>query len=265
MLGAIIGDIAGSRFEWNNHKSKDFTLFSPQCTITDDSVMTLAIAQAILDAEASHADLGSEAVRCMRFFGRRWARGCYGGSFTRWLESEEPRPYNSFGNGAAMRVSPCGWAATSLDEALTMARKVTEVTHDHPEGIKGAQAVTSAIWLARNGSSREEIRAHIEEFYYPLDFTLRDIRPSYSFDVSCQGSVPQAIVAFLESKNFEDALRNAISLGGDSDTLAAIAGSIAEAYYGVPQFMRRKVVNWLDSALWSVVESFEGRFPPRIA
>lgn len=264
MLGAVIGDIAGSRFEWKNTKSKDFELFTPKCRITDDSVMTLAIARSILDSAGRREELGAEAVRCMQSFGRRWARGCYGGSFSRWLMSEHPRPYGSWGNGSAMRVSACAWAAGSLEDALDMARRVTEVTHDHPEGIKGAEAVTAAIWLARQGAGLEDIRRHIEARYYPLDFTLDDIRPAYSFDVSCQGSVPQAIEAFLESASFEDAVRSAISLGGDSDTIGAMAGSMAEAFYGIPQALRNKAMEYLDSELVETVVEFERSYSANI-
>ena len=264
MLGAVIGDIAGSRFEWKNTKSKEFAFFAPECRITDDSVMTLAVARAILDSEGRRDRLGAEAVRCMQSFGRRWARGCYGGSFSRWLMSEQPRPYGSWGNGSAMRVSACAWAASSLEDALDMARRVTEVTHDHPEGIKGAEAVTASIWLARQGGSREDIRRHIEEHYYPLDFTLDDIRPGYRFDVSCQGSVPQAVEAFLESEDFEDAVRNAISLGGDSDTIGAMAGSIAEAFYGIPRTLRDKALEYLPAELNDVVKEFEASYSANI-
>ena len=260
MLGAVIGDIVGSRFEWNNTKSKDFELFTPECRYTDDSVMTLAVAKAVLDSEGRREELGAEAVRTMQAFGRRWARGCYGGSFSRWLMSDQPRPYGSWGNGSAMRVSACAWAADSLEEALDMAKRVTEVTHDHPEGIRGAQAVTAAIWLARNGAGKAEIRQHIEATYYRLDFTLDAIRPAYRFDVSCQGSVPQAIEAFLEAESFEDAVRNAISLGGDSDTIGAIAGSIAEAFYGIPQALRERALAYLDSELQDVVREFEASY-----
>ena len=264
MLGAVIGDIAGSRFEWKNRKCKDFTMFAPSCSITDDSVMTLAVAQALLDSEEGRERLAPAAVRRMQSFGRRWARGCYGGSFARWLLSEDPRPYGSYGNGAAMRVSACAWAASSLDDALDMARRVTAVTHDHPEGLKGAAAVTSAIWLAREGESRSAIRDFLERHFYTLDLTLDQIRPNYDFDVSCQGSVPQALTAFLESTDFEDAIRNAVSLGGDSDTIAAIAGSVAEAFYGIPRALRVEALTYLDEELKGVVEAFEARFPARI-
>lgn len=260
MLGAVIGDIVGSRFEWKNTKSKDFELFTPACHITDDSVMTLAIARAILDSKKQPDELSKAAVRCMQSYGRRWARGCYGGSFARWLLSDEPVPYGSWGNGSAMRVSACAWAAHSLEEALYMAHMVTEVTHNHPEGIKGALAVTAAIWLALKGADKPEIRKHIEANYYQLGFTLDEIRPRYSFDVSCQGSVPQAIVAFLESDSFEDAVRNAVSLGGDSDTIGAMAGSMAEAFYGIPHDMRERALAYLDPELQDVVAEFESSY-----
>lgn len=264
MLGAVIGDIAGSRFEWRNRKSKAFTLFHPSCSITDDSAMTLAVARAILDCAGNYAALSDAAVCRMQEFGRRWARGCYGGSFARWLMSAAPQPYGSFGNGAAMRVSACAWAAASLDEALDMARRVTVITHDHPEGVKGAEAVTAAIWLARSGETRETIRRFLELNWYRLDFTLDELRPQYGFDVSCQGSVPQALVAFLESTSFEDAVRNAVSLGGDSDTIAAIAGSVAEAFYGIPHVLRAEAMRYLDAELLAVVHEFEARFSANV-
>lgn len=260
MLGAIIGDIAGSRFEWDNIKSREFELFTNRCRPTDDSIMTLAVAQAILNCGDDHARLGAEAVNCMQALGRKYPAAGYGGRFSRWLSSPAPAPYHSFGNGAAMRVSPCAWAAGSLEDAKAMARAVTEVTHDHPEGLKGAEAAVCAVYLALHGSGIPEIRAHISENYYPLDFTLDEIRPDYSFDVSCQGSVPQAITAFLESTGFEDAIRNAISIGGDSDTIAAIAGGIAGAFYGVPEGLRSQVLRFLDANQENILNRFEERF-----
>ena len=261
MLGAVIGDIVGSRFEWNNHKSKDFELLTPQCRVTDDSVMTLAIAQAVLESDGQREALAKNAVAAMRAFGRRWARGCYGGRFSRWLASDDPKPYGSFGNGSAMRVSSCAWAASSLNDALDMARRVTMVTHDHPEGIRGAEAVTAVIWFARYGESSEAIRKKMADSWYALDFTLDEIRDDYTFDVSCQGSVPQAIECFLEADDFEDAIRNAVSLGGDSDTIAAMAGSMAQARFGIPDALRIRIRPWLDQPLLDVLDSFEARFP----
>lgn len=261
MLGAIIGDIAGSRFEWNNSKSKSFDFITDDCHITDDSIMTLAVARAVLACNGQYDRLGETAVASMREVGRPYPNCGYGGRFYQWMYSDDPRPYNSFGNGAAMRVSPCGFAARSLDEAKLLARKVTEVTHNHPEGVKGAESVAVCVYLARTGKSIAEMKEHVNAVYYPLDFTLDGIRADYGFDVSCQGSVPQAITAFLESTDFEDAVRNAVSIGGDSDTIAAIAGGIAEAYYGVPTALRRQALSFLDNRLAVILADFENRYP----
>ena len=259
MLGAIIGDIAGSRFEWDNRKSKEFRLFTDRCHPTDDSNMTLAIALAILRSGGDLSVLPKQAVTSMQEVGRRYPHG-FGGHFRRWVFSDDPKPYGSWGNGAAMRVSPCAWAASSIEEALAMSDAVTKVTHNHPEGVKGARAVTAAIFLARQGSGIPEIREHIQQAYYPLDFTLDEIRPGYDFDVSCQGSVPQAIEAFLESASFEDAIRNAISIGGDSDTIAAITGSIAEGYYGIPEDIRLQALKYLDGPRLAILDAFEHKY-----
>ena len=255
MLGAIVGDIVGSRFECTNYKSKEFELFHPYCRPTDDSNMTLAIALAVTTADGNPDALPAYAVKAMQRVGRRYSYG-FGERFEEWIFSNDPQPYNSWGNGAAMRVSPCAWAARSLEEALMLSDAVTGVTHNHPEGMKGARAVTAAVYLARIGCDKAEIREHIRENYYPLDFTLDEIRPAYHFDVSCQGSVPQAIEAFLESDSFEDAIRNAVSIGGDSDTIAAIAGSIAEAYYGVPEEMRAEALKRLDEPRRDIYDLF---------
>ena len=262
MLGAIIGDIAGSRFEWDNQKTKDFELLTREqgCRPTDDSVMTLAIADAILLCDGEYDPLGRQAIRCMQRMGRLYPDAGYGGRFAEWLKKSRPWPYHSYGNGAAMRVSPCGFAAATLEEAVTLARKVTEVTHNHPEGMKAAEAVASAIFLARTGASMAELRKHIEERYYTIDFTLDDIRPDYEFDVSCQGSVPQAFEALFESTGFEDAVRNAISIGGDSDTIGAITGSMAEACYGVPRQLREQALAFLDETQLGILHAFEAAF-----
>lgn len=262
MLGAVIWDIVGSRFEWHNHRSKDFELFSEKCFFTDDSVMTLAICKALLNCNEDYESLNKQAVLCMQETGRPYPRCGYGGRFFGWMYSDKPEPYNSFGNGAAMRVSGCGFVAKTLDEAKMLSRKVTEVTHNHPEGIKGAEATTVAIYMARSGKSIDEIKAFINENYYPMDFTLDEIRFTYQFNETCQGTVPQALMAFFESSDFEDAVRNAISIGGDSDTLAAITGSIAEAYYGIPDDLRRQALTYLDSRLLEILECFENRYPP---
>ena len=260
MIGAIIGDIVGSRFEWHNIKTKEFELFHRRCRPTDDSVMTLAVAQAILDSEGDPASLSQNAVRHMQSLGRRYPNAGYGGRFRKWLRAENPQPYRSYGNGSAMRVSPCGFAAKTLEEAIAMADAVTKVTHDHPEGMKGSEATAAAIFLARSGKSMAEIREHIEQNYYPLGFTLDEIRPSYTFDVSCQGSVPQALEAFFESESFEGAIRNAISIGGDSDTIAAIAGGIAEAYYGVPEELRDMAISYLDDTQMEILIAFSEKY-----
>lgn len=281
MIGAIVGAIAGARFEFDNHKSKDFELFVScgklngsvddklktmlnSSTYFDDSVMTLAIAKAILlwkEMESlTYQDLSQLAVASMREFGKMYPFAGYGGTFELWLHDETMGPYNSWGNGAAMRVSACGWAGRTLDEVKAMSRAVTEVTHNHLEGIKGAEATAVATFLARTGKSKEEIRSVIVRDYYPLDFTLDEIRPDYEFDVSCQGSVPQAIEAFMESTSFEDAIRNAVSIGGDSDTIAAICGAVAGAFYGVPDDIRTKAAAFLPPHLLETLHSFESKF-----
>jgi type I restriction enzyme M protein len=263
MLGAVVGDIAGSRFEWNNIKTKEFDLLTDRCECTDDSIMSLAIAAALLMWDGSDYDrLGELAVQSMRDIGQPYPNCGYGGRFGRWMYEEDPCPYNSFGNGSAMRVSACGWAGQSLDEVKQLSRAVTEVTHNHPEGIKGAEATAVCIFLARTGKSVSEIRDYVNRRYYPMAFTLDGIRASYAFNETCQDTVPQAIMAFLESTDFEDAIRCAISLGGDSDTLAAITGSIAEAYYGIPDYIRRRTLKYLDERLLKLLMEFEDRFPP---
>lgn len=262
MLGAIIGDIVGSRFEWNNQKDKNFELLTYKCFPTDDSVMSLAIAQAILVSKLNYSDLAKNVVSSMQSIGRNYPTCGYGESFYGWLFSDNPQPYNSYGNGAAMRVSAVGFAAKSLEEAKKLSKLVTEVSHNHPEGIKGAEATTVAIYMARTGSSILEIRDYIDKYYYSMNFTLDEIRESYRFDVSCQGTVPQALEAFFESTGFEDAIRNAISIGGDSDTLAAICGGIAEAYYGIPNDLRKHALTFLDQKLLQILAMFESKYPP---
>lgn len=264
MLGAIIGDIVGSRFEWNNIKTKEFDFFTYRCEFTDDSVMSLAVAKALLDYAGNHDRLGDFAVKAMQEVGRPYPNCGYGGMFRQWMYSDNPQPYNSFGNGAAMRVSACGFAAKTLEEAKILSNKVTEVTHNHPEGIKGAEATAVCIFLSREGKSILEIRDYVNEHYYPMNFTLDGIRGSYKFNETCQDTVPQAIMAFLESTSFEDAIRNAISIGGDSDTLAAITGGIAEAYYGVPTEIRKHALTFLDERLLKILADFENIYPPAL-
>lgn len=262
MIGAIIGDTVGSRYEWHNHKSKDFEFLNYKCELTDDSIMTLAIAKAVLSCNGNFTALPKMAVRYMQQLGRLYPAAGYGGAFRHWLRSEDPKPYRSYGNGAAMRVSPVAYAAKTLEEAKSMSKAVTAVTHNHPEGIKGAEATTVAIFMALHGSSLLEIRDFIDKNYYPITFTLAGIRDSYGFNETCQGTVPQAMEAFFESTDFEDAIRNAISIGGDSDTLAAITGGIAEAYYGVPTEIRKHELTFLDERQLSILTAFENEYPP---
>jgi ADP-ribosylglycohydrolase len=229
MLGAMIGDMVGSVYEWHNIKTTDFVLFKSNSTFTDDTVLTAATAKALMtdgDYTVAYQD-----------FARRYPRRGYGGNFSQWIWDENPQPYNSWGNGSAMRVSPVGFAFDTVEEVLAEAERSAAVTHNHPEGIKGAQATALAVLLARQGVAMKDIRDEIaNRFEYNLDRTLSEIRPGYAFDVSCQGSVPEAIIAFLESESYEDAIRKAVSLGGDSDTIACITGGIAEVYYGgVPE------------------------------
>jgi ADP-ribosylglycohydrolase len=257
MLGAIAGDVIGSVYEWRPIKSTEFPLFSSHNTFTDDSVLTVAVAEALLQ--------GSGYAAVLQAYYQRYPHAGYGGSFQNWASSGSSEPYNSWGNGSAMRVSPVGWARDTLEEVLAEAQRSAEVTHNHPEGIKGAQATAGAVFLARTGHSKEAIQATIaQRFGYDLDTPLDVIRPGYTFDVSCQGSVPQAIRAFLEAADYEDTVRQAISLGGDSDTQAAIAGGIAEAFYGgVPEHIATQVWNnALDEPLREVVRAFRAAYGP---
>lgn len=256
MLGAIAGDVIGSMYEYRPVKRKDFPLFTLDSTFTDDTVLTVAVAVAILD--------GRDYGETIREFALKYPYAGYGGSFIRWARSTGAGPYGSYGNGSAMRVSPVGFAFTSAEEVLSEAERSASVTHDHPEGIKGAQATALAVFMARTGRTKDEIRAEItSRFSYDLTRTLDEIRPSYSFDVSCQGSVPEAITAFMESDGFEGAVRGAISLGGDSDTLACIAGGIAHAFYRrVPDEIAGDVMKRLPREFRSVIGRFTSRFGP---
>ena len=250
-LGAIIGDIVGSIYEFDNIKTKDFPLFSASCEFTDDSIMTIATMQALLDGS-----IAPDFVRAYQELGNKYPSS-YGSRFQDWLIAKNPQPYNSWGNGSAMRVSPVAWFYDDLPTVERVAEVSASVTHNHPEGIKGAQTTAVAIFMARTGSSKPEIKRYIESKYdYLLDFTIDDIRPHYIFDESSQGTVPPAIVAFLEGDSFEDAIRNAVSLGGDSDTLAAITGSIAGAFYGIPDGIYNRALAYLPKELNSIVEQF---------
>lgn len=264
MIGAIIGDIAGSRFERINHRSKVFGLFDKKCRPTDDSIMSLAVAKAILECGGNAEDLPQKAVSCMQELGRIYKDAGYGGSFIRWIFDDDPRPYNSYGNGAAMRVSPCGFAAGSIEEAKELSASVTKVSHNHPEGMKGAEAIAVAVYMAKAGETKESIREYITSNYYELGFTIDGIRKAYKFDVSCQGSVPVALEAFFESIDFEDAVRLAVSAGGDSDTIAAMAGSVAEAYYGIPKGILDACIGFLDSRQMEILYYFEKKYPSKM-
>lgn len=254
MIGAIAGDIIGSVYEWHNIKTKVFPLFSGMCQFTDDSILTISLADSIM-AGISYIDNMKKFYRLYPFAG-------YGGSFHKWARSEKPEPYNSWGNGAAMRISPVGYAYNELDTVLQKAKEFTEVTHNHPEGIKGGQATAVAIFLARTGTSKNEIKEFIEtRFKYDLSKHVDDIRPTYEFNESSQGTVPQAIRVFIDSTDYEDAIRTAVSLGGDSDTIACITGGIAQAFYGgVPEPIIGKVYEILDERLGNITKEFMKKF-----
>lgn len=261
MYGAILGDIIGSPFEFDRgNKSKAFHLFSKNSKITDDSVMTIAVGYAFLDAQPN-ADIEwirRRLISSMKQYGRMFPYAGYGGMFRRWLKCDDPQPYGSFGNGSAMRVSSVAWLYNDIETVRSMARLSAEVSHNHPEGIKGAEATASAIYLARVGSSKAEIKAYIEEnFGYDLSRTCDDIRPGYHHKESCQETVPEAITAFLEGESFEDVIRTAVSLGGDCDTLTCIAGSIAEGFYGVPEELKEECRNRLPKELRIVLDRFD--------
>ena len=258
LCGAVAGDIIGSIYEWNATKKTDFYLFTPFSKYTDDTVMTVA--------NADWLNTGDSLLGIMQDYGNRFPHAGYGGMFRSWLREDDPKPYNSFGYGSAMRVSPVGWVFNTLEETLEAAKTSAEITHNHPEGIKGAQATAACIFMARTGKSKEEIKEYIElTFGYDLSRTCDEIRPNYKFDVTCQGSVPESIIAFLESTDFENALRLAISLGGDADTMGAITGGIAEAYYGdVPVHIRKEVLKRLPNDFIEVLQKFYCKYVNKI-
>lgn len=269
MLGAIIGDIAGSRFEFfedDFKRPKEFAFFMPSCSATDDSLMTLAVAEALILSKCDPEVLKTKVVSCMQRIARKHPDTGWGERFYQWLFKEyDPQPYNSYGNGAGMRISPVGWVADSEEEVKLLSRIVTEVSHNHPEGLKGAEAVAMAVYLARIGKSKEYIRERMIEYYPQLadkSFTIQKIHAFYGYDdegmwVTCQGSIPQALIAFLDSVSFEDAIRNAICIGGDSDTIGAMAGSIAEAYYGVSYELEDAALEYLSEDLTRIYYAFE--------
>lgn len=259
MYGAILGDIIGSPYEFDRgNKTKDFPLFSEESCFTDDTVMTIAVAEAFLDAPDDEEAIRQRLIQSMQKWGRRYPGAGYGLRFCRWLRSRHPQPYNSWGNGSAMRVSAVAWRFQDLATVRRMARLSAEVTHNHPEGIKGAEATAAAIFLGRTGRSKAEIKSYIEtEFHYSLSRTCDDIRPTYHHVESCQETVPEAITAFLEGNSFEDVIRTAVSLGGDCDTLTCIAGAIAEGFYGVPEALKQECLNRLPTDLSTTLKKFK--------
>ena len=263
MIGAILGDVVGSIYEFDNIKTKEFELFDKECFFTDDSVMTIAIAEALMQIEEINEenleDFKENLITVMHEIGVKYPDCGYGGHFLVWMLRNKREPYNSFGNGSAMRVSSVGWYAKTLEDAEFIAKATAEVSHNHPEGIKGAVATAGAVFLARTGATMGELKEYISK-YYTIDFTIDEIRPVYKFNETCQGTVPQAMQAFFESTSFEDAIRNAISIGGDSDTLAAITGAVAEAYYGIPDDLRETALSYLDERLLDITERFENRY-----
>lgn len=269
MIGAIAGDIIGSVYEFDRIKTEDFELFADfhgeKCDFTDDTVMTAAVAAAVMkcDAEKDWEKLGELCSQSMHVLGKQYPDREYGERFGMWLFLDDPVPYNSFGNGAAMRVSPVAYAAKSLDEALFLSDRVTEITHNHPEGLKGAQATAACIYLVRQGVEKDQIRNYVKEHFYDLNFTIKEIRNEYRFNETCQNTVPQAIQAFLEADSYEEAVRKAVSLGGDSDTLACIAGSIAEACWGVPMEIAERAMSYLPPQLALIADTFDKHYVKR--
>lgn len=259
MYGAILGDIIGSPYEFDmGGKTKDFPLFSEDCTYTDDTVMTLAVAEAFTDAPNDENAIRQRLIQAMQKWGHLYPAAGYGVRFCGWLQSNNPQPYNSYGNGSAMRISSVAWLYNDLETVRRMARISAEVTHNHPEGIKGANATASAIFLARTGHTKAEIKTYIaSQFGYDLSRTCDEIRPNYHHVESCQETVPEAITAFLEGETFEDVIRTAVSLGGDSDTLTCIAGSIAEGFYGVPEELKQECRNRLPQELRAILARFD--------
>lgn len=257
MWGAIIGDIVGSRFEFRNYRKKDFAFFSTRSFFTDDTLMTLAVAKALCKCGgAQDIALYNETIRCMCAIGLRYPDAGWGLSFAQWIRSENPQPYQSFGNGAAMRISPVGEYARSEEEVKRLSEIVTSVSHNHPEGLKGAECTAMCVYLAKNGASKEAIFERAKQYYPEIGrLTCAQLSKNYQFDESCQGTVPQALTCFFEGENFEDAIRNAISIGGDSDTVAAIAGGVAEAFFGIPKALIDVAKLYLDDYLLRLAEN----------
>ncbi len=264
MIGAIAGDIVGSRFEFDNINTKDFELFNEECSFTDDSVMTIAVADAILqwdmEGRPSYGRLSELAETSMRTWGRQYPFAGYGGHFSMWLQDWSMGPYNSCGNGSAMRVSPVGWAAASLEECIAMSRAVTEITHNHPDGIRGAEATAVQIFLARQGMGLKDLKAYEEKHYYPIRHDLAWLRENYDWHSLCDGTCQAAYECLYEAAGYEDAIRNCMAVGGDCDTTGAICGGIAEAVFGVPKAIEEKARSYLDSGMLEVVDRFVAKF-----
>ncbi|MEB3213709.1 MAG: ADP-ribosylglycohydrolase family protein [Leptolyngbyaceae bacterium] len=255
MLGAIAGDMIGSPYEFNNNRTKEFPLFTDRSSFTDDTILSVAVAELLLDETSNTRDY----AQAFQTYGRRYPHptGGYGARFSEWIWSDSAEPYGSWGNGSAMRVSPIGFAFDDMETVLTEAKRSAEVTHNHPEGIKGAQATAAAIFMARTGASKAEIRAYVEStFGYDLQRSVEEVRPVYRYNESCQETVPEALIAFLDATDCEDAIRNAVSLGGDSDTLTCITGGIADAFYGVPEAIAQEVLSRLDDHLRGITQKF---------
>ena len=258
MLGAIIGDIVGSRFEHAKKPEENFDLFNEKCHFTDDTVLTCAIAKAILNSNDDFSGLEKQTIKCLRELGKQYNNCGYGHMFYNWLKQKNPQPYNSFGNGSAMRVSPICGVAKSLKEVKELSKKVTAVTHNHEEGIKGAEATAVAIWLAKNGKTKEEIKKYIERNYYKIPQKEKDFSPLT--ELTCQATMPKCFYAFFNSTSFEDSIRKAVCFGGDTDTIGAITGSIAESFYGVPEEMKEKALSYLDDDLQKIVADFMKKY-----
>lgn len=261
MLGAIIGDLVGSRFEFNNHKSKDFDFLTRDCFFTDDSLMTIAIGEALMTSQKDYSDLKQQTITLMQKHGRNYDDCGFGGRFYNWIFEDNPKPYQSYGNGAPMRVSCCGIVGSTIDEVKQLSKMVTEISHDHPESLKAAEAVAVCVYMARKQTPKQDIYHYVKNHYYPLDFTLDDIRPTYKFNESSQGTTPYALKAFFESKGFTDAIRLAVSIGGDTDTIAAITGNIAGEYYGITNKLKNYALTFLPFEIKEIVEAFDRKYP----
>lgn len=260
MIGAVIGDVVGSKYEFDNIKTKDFEFLASDCYFTDDTVLTMAVCEVLLEVSKDMTDdeIRSMMTRSIRKWGRKYPDESYGIRFGRWLMADDEKPYGSFGNGSAMRVSSAGWLFDDMETTRRMARLSAEVTHSHPLGVKGAEAVAAAVFMARNGASKKDIWFYMEdEFDYDVHFCCDEIRETYSFDETCEGTVPEALAAFFDGTDFEDSIRNGVSLGGDTDTLCAITGTISEAYYGVPADYEAEVRYYLTDEMNSLYERFK--------